>query len=388
MSHKTQKRLERLQSSLDSDHLLDAIHTFLEAAKEIKEARLASSLPDAKHLIECGLIRGLTEIALQAARIVKWTKEADMLCDKLREMRDGQALMELVYHNQHKREMRIRQAQGVTDPPEEGSFELEKLSEFNPEIYWLFLNNLNNLITLYEHFQVRPLISIATQAILIGKQACALVNILYILINLKTRADAARMLCHYFTHRILLSPILRDFDDLICRVHCTHTIREQVWGHVSMQGYTDQDLDLFREYALFVVDDPFPSNDGDEICAYAILNHDVMEKFPSPNPDGVLRCVTECEEDFKQPIVVIKYLFVRAPYRRCGFGGALVKYITKMAKVNGYQVVSIEETDAMLESRIFWNAMKFQPSPFCQGWHEMAFDSDSGSSHRVTPAST
>ena len=388
MLDKTRGRLDALQSSLDSDHLLDSIHAFLESAKEIRETRLASSLPDAKRLIECGLIRGLTEIAIQAVRVVKWTKAADKLRGRLIEMREGQALMELVYHNQHKREMRIRQAQGLTDPPEDGSFELEKLSEFDPEIYRLYLDNLNNLITLYEHFKVRPLISIATQAILIGKQACALANILYILINLKTRADAMRMSYHHFTHSILLSPILRDFDDLICRVHCTHKIREQVWGHVLMQGYTDLDLDLFREYALFVVDDPFPSNDEDDICAYAILNHDVMEKFPSPNPDNVERCVTDCEDDFKQPIVVIKHLFVRAPYRRCGFGGALVKYIAKMAKINGYQVVSIEETDDMLATRDFWNAMKFQPSPFCQGWYEMAIDSYCDSSRGIIPAST
>ena len=382
MASSARESLDRLQTTLDPNHLLDAVHGFLETVKRVKEARDASSLTEAKLMIECGLIRDLTEIALQAARVVKWTHLADKLCNQLREIRDRQSAVEFVYLNYLRQQEREGLMQDITDPPKTGDWELEKLSSFNPQIYRLFLNNLNNLIVLYETFKVRPYILIATQAIAIGKQACALGNMLYILLEDYRKADTMRLSCLYFTHTVLLSVILKHFENLVFRVHSTHEIREHVWEHLLNQGYKASDLQHFRKYALLVVEDIFPGNDGTDICAYALLNHDIMDPFPSPDPDGTPRSLMDCEEDFKYPFVVIQQLVVRPSYRRCGIGGAFVRYIAKMAKINGYTVVSVEESEQMLATRDFWNVLKFKPSPYCQGWYERELDNP----HRFTVA--
>jgi GNAT superfamily N-acetyltransferase len=374
MASSARENLDRLQTSLDPNALLDAVHECLETMKRVKEARGATSLPEAKLLIECGLIRDLTEIALQAARVVKWTPLADKLCDQLREIRDRQSAVEFVYLNGIRKQKRIRLMQDITDPPKTGDWELEKLSSFNPQIYRLFLNNLNNLIVLFETFKVRPFILIATQAIAIGKQACALGNMLYILLEEYKSADAMRLNCFYFTHTILLSAMLKDFDDLVFRVHSTHEIRGRVWEYLSNHGYKERDLQHLSKYALLVVEDIFPGNDGNDICAYALLNHDIMYPFPSPDPDGTPRSLMDCEEDFKYPFVVIEKLVVRPSYRHCGIGGAFVRHIAKMARINGYTVVSVEESEQMLATQGFWNVLKFKPSPYCQGWYERELD--------------
>lgn len=372
-----EEKLDRCEEHITSDYLLDALGDFLNEAKRIREGAGASSLLEAKILIVGGLIQFLTKIALEAARIVEWSHMAEQICAKLRIMLDTQKGMCLVYRSQ--------QAQKTAEMPRSRdlvqsgneSFKLEVISSFNPALYDSFIRHLNDLITLYENFRVTPRFVIATQAIRIGRYACTLAHMLYDMLN-DDHSVEMRRLGLWFSRNILLKPDILH-EDLIFRVHSSHYLRDDVWTHLACNRQYEGQFRQFEKYNLYVVKSIFDSNT--EICAFALLNHDVFDPFPTPGPDT--------QEDFRLPIVLIEHFEVRPQFRRCGIGSLLMRFIKRMAMANGYSMISIHESGKMLETLGFWACMKFRPSPVCSGWQEIDLDKlRAAEMSSITPAST
>jgi GNAT superfamily N-acetyltransferase len=263
--------------------------------------------------------------------------------------------MDLVYRYQHEKAMADYEVGGGSMIKRPGSFKLKILSEFDPRLYEMYLNNVSNLTTLHDEFKVKPKILIATQAILFGKQACALANILYNIIQ-DPKANDMRGLCIQFTYTLLLAPVILH-PSLIIQISNDNPLRREVWGHLGEMGYSDEQLAAFERYHLVVVDSIFDSSCA--VCAFALLSHNVFVPASPEDPHELSN------------MIVMQHIEVRAAHQRCGIGGFLARAIRKIARGNGYHSIYVPETPQMQATANFWKCLGFKKSLFYEGWHAL-----------------
>jgi GNAT superfamily N-acetyltransferase len=375
--------LVQCSSTLVSDDILDAMYEFITILDKIRECRPETTLNGAKAKI-FEMIRLLTVIALKATHTVYWTENAEKMRNQFLCMLKTQHHMISICTDQAKMDMESEEElQGAAACTSD--FSLKNLCRQNPQIYEHYILNLNNLITYFEDFQQSPKFGIATQAILIGKQACALLNNLYLMIDDRAMAVVSRRQLSYFTFHILIKPvilkeryisrIIRQSDiegqlNIIKGLPKTdwvrwndayltrsNDIRQMIMDHLESSWYQSKsDILRLREYTIFTVDN-FLDNlrDGsDPICAFALLNHDVTRRWVPPAPGPFT--------EFSEPYVVIEHINVRPAYQRCGVASMLVRFIAQTAAKNGYERLSIQDTGAVSTTHHFWQCLGFRPS--------------------------
>ena len=90
-------------------------------------------------------------------------------------------------------------------------------------------------------------------------------------------------------------------------------------------------------------------------------NFDVTVPFSVPSEDTRI--------DFRYPYVVMQFIEVDKPFRRCGFATYLVSYLKRMARANHFETLCVDQR-SMRNTLPFWRAMKFKPSKYVGKWHE------------------
>ncbi len=350
--------LEQCRETIDSSDLLDAIYHFLCLVEEAMEAESAQRKAETRKTLSVLIQAGL-QIALEAVRVVRWSKHAKTVGVKIHDLIIRQNGMSNVYAWQCLQESTDSPTSPDAPPTCQGSFNFKSLSKPSPSSYEVYTIDSETLNQMYQKFRPSPPFAIAVQAINIGEQACTVAIDLAQICGDSVSVSKIEECRRYFSRTVLLKPIILNSNSIKV-VQDTRHINE-VWHYLKeKRGYSKERLDHLRKWTLYTWDSIF--DDTFKICAFVLLNHNVMNPYVVPD--------AKICDDFQHPVVQIEIMEVRASYRRCGIGGFMVDFIKKQAQKNGYQVLIISE-DESKATWGFWKTKGFKKSIYQDGWYEV-----------------